>query len=99
MRRALLLGGLDFVNVASTLYFFRLNRKRSPYRYLIPVLACGEPVAATFIFSFAEVFVLKPPAIRGPGEQPPSRRRAREPRCSFSIPRRLMAVLRPNPRA
>ena len=46
----------SFVNVFSTLYFFHLNKKRSPYRYLIPVLACGEPVAATFIFSFSEVF-------------------------------------------
>jgi len=45
-----------FANVASTLYFFHLNRKRSRYRYLIPVLCCGEPVAATFIFSFSEVF-------------------------------------------
>ena len=45
-----------FANLATTLYFFHLNRKRSPYRYLIAVLACGEPVAATFIFSFAEVF-------------------------------------------
>lgn len=45
-----------FVNVASTLYFFHLNKKRSPYRYLIPILGCGEPVAATFIFSFTEVF-------------------------------------------
>ena len=45
-----------FVNVSSTLYFFYLNKKRSPYRYLIIVLGCGEPIAATFIFSFAEVF-------------------------------------------
>lgn len=45
-----------FVNVISTFYFFYLNKKRSPYRYLIPVLGCGEPVAATFIFSFSEVF-------------------------------------------
>ncbi len=45
-----------FANVLSTLYFFHLNRKRSPYRYLLVVLACGEPIAATFIFSFAEVF-------------------------------------------
>lgn len=45
-----------FVNVASVLYFFHLNKKRSPNRYLVPVLAGGEPVAATFIFSFSEVF-------------------------------------------
>ncbi|MCP5059967.1 MAG: hypothetical protein GY937_24965 [bacterium] len=45
-----------FVNVAGTLTFFHLNKKRSPYRYLIPVLGCGEPIAATVIFSFAEVF-------------------------------------------
>lgn len=45
-----------FINVISTLYFFYLNKKRSPYRYLIPILGCGEPVAATFIFSFSEVF-------------------------------------------
>lgn len=45
-----------FVNVASVLYFFRLNKRRSPYRYAIPVLGGGEPVAATFIFSFSEVF-------------------------------------------
>jgi hypothetical protein len=45
-----------FVNVASVLYFFHLNKKRSPYRYVVAVLGCGEPIAATFIFSFAEVF-------------------------------------------
>ena len=45
-----------FVNVASTILFFHLNRKRSPYRYAIVVLGCGEPIAATFIFSFSEVF-------------------------------------------
>ncbi|MCG8671718.1 MAG: hypothetical protein MI867_20100 [Pseudomonadales bacterium] len=45
-----------FVNVASTFYFFHLHKKRSPYRYLVPILGCGEPVAATFIFSFTEVF-------------------------------------------
>ena len=45
-----------FVNVLSVLYFFYLNKKRSPYRYLIPVLGSGAPVAATFIFSFSEVF-------------------------------------------
>jgi len=45
-----------FFNLLMTLYFFHLNRKRSPYRYLIPVLGCGEPVAATFVFSFSEVF-------------------------------------------
>jgi len=46
----------SFVNVASVLYFFHLNQKRSPWRYVVAVLGCGEPVAATFIFSFAEVF-------------------------------------------
>lgn len=45
-----------FVNLASTVYFFYLNKKRSPYRYLVPILGCGEPVASTFIFSFTEVF-------------------------------------------
>ena len=45
-----------FMNVASTIYFFHLNKKRSPYRYLVPVLSCGAPAAATFIFSFSEVF-------------------------------------------
>lgn len=44
------------VNVLMTWYFFHLNKKQSPYRYLIPVLGCGEPVAATFVFSFSEVF-------------------------------------------
>ena len=44
------------VNVLTTIYFFHLNKKRSPYRYLVAVIGCGEPVAATFIFSFAEVF-------------------------------------------
>jgi hypothetical protein len=44
------------VNLFMTIYFFHLNRKRSPYRYLIPVLGCGEPVATTFVFSFSEVF-------------------------------------------
>jgi hypothetical protein len=44
-----------FANVAATMCFFRLNRMRSPYRYLIVVLGCGEPIAATFIFSFSEV--------------------------------------------
>lgn len=46
----------SFVNVATVLCFLHLNKKRSPYRYLVAVLGCGEPVAATFIFSFAEVF-------------------------------------------
>ncbi len=46
----------SFVNVASVIYFLYLNKKRSPYRYLIPVLGGGEPVASTFIFSFTEVF-------------------------------------------
>ncbi len=46
----------SFVNVTTTIWFFRLNRRRSPYRYLIAVLGCGEPIAATFIFSFSEVF-------------------------------------------
>ncbi|MGH0035308.1 MAG: hypothetical protein ACQGVK_09800 [Myxococcota bacterium] len=46
----------SFVNVATTLWFLHLNRKRSPYRYAVVVLGCGEPIAATFIFSFAEVF-------------------------------------------
>ncbi len=45
-----------FVNVLSVIFFFYLNKKRSPYRYLIPVLGSGEPVASTFIFSFSEVF-------------------------------------------
>lgn len=45
-----------FVNVATAVAFWRLNRKRSPLRYLIPVLGAGEPVVATFIFSFSEVF-------------------------------------------
>ncbi len=46
----------SFVNVLSVVFFFYLNKKRSPYRYLIPVLGSGEPVASTFIFSFSEVF-------------------------------------------
>lgn len=45
-----------FVNVLLIVYFFYLNERRSPYRYLIPVLGSGEPVASTFIFSFSEVF-------------------------------------------
>ena len=45
-----------FVNVVSVIWFLRLNKKRSPYRYLIPVLGAGGPVAATLIFSFSEVF-------------------------------------------
>jgi len=45
-----------FANVLATMCFFRLNRRRSPHRYLIAVLGCGEPIAATFIFSFSEVF-------------------------------------------
>lgn len=45
-----------FVNLAGTFYFFHLNKKRSPYRYLIVVIGCGEPIAATVIFSFSEVF-------------------------------------------
>lgn len=45
-----------FANVLATVWFFRLNRRRSPYRYLIAVIGCGEPIAATFIFSFSEVF-------------------------------------------
>ncbi|MCY4044394.1 MAG: hypothetical protein OXE99_04880 [Cellvibrionales bacterium] len=46
----------SFVNVLSTIYFFYLNNKQSPFRYLIPVLGSGEPIASTFIFSFTEVF-------------------------------------------
>lgn len=45
-----------FVNVAVTLYFFHLNRIRSPHRYLVAVIGCGEPIASTFIFTFTEVF-------------------------------------------
>lgn len=45
-----------FVNVLTVIYFFYLNKKRSPYRYLVAVLGSGEPVASTFIFSFSEVF-------------------------------------------
>lgn len=45
-----------FLNVASALYFWHLHRKRSALRYLVPVIGCGEPIAATFIFSFSEVF-------------------------------------------
>jgi hypothetical protein len=47
---------LAFANLFATMWFFYLNKKRSPYRYLIVVLGCGEPIAATFIFSFSEVF-------------------------------------------
>jgi len=46
----------SFVNVLWVISFFYLNKKRSPYRYLVPVLGSGEPVASTFIFSFSEVF-------------------------------------------
>lgn len=46
----------SFVNVATFIWFLRLNKKRSPYRYLVAVLGCGEPIAVTFIFTFAEVF-------------------------------------------
>ena len=46
----------SFVNVLTVIWFFYLNKKRSPYRYLIPVLGSGEPIVATFIFSFSEVF-------------------------------------------
>jgi hypothetical protein len=45
-----------FVNVITIVYFFHLNKKRSPYRYLVAVLGSGEPIASTFIFSFSEVF-------------------------------------------
>lgn len=45
-----------FFNVASAWVFYRLNRVRSPLRYLVVVLGCGEPIAATFIFSMSEVF-------------------------------------------
>jgi hypothetical protein len=45
-----------FFNVACAFYFFRLNKRGSALRYLIPVMAGGEAVAATFIFSFSEVF-------------------------------------------
>jgi hypothetical protein len=47
---------LAFANVLATMCFFYLNKKRSPYRYLIVALGCGVPIAATFIFSFSEVF-------------------------------------------
>jgi hypothetical protein len=45
-----------FFNLAATFLFFHLNKKRSPLRYLVVVLSCGEPIAATFIFTFSEVF-------------------------------------------
>ena len=45
-----------FMNVAGAAWFYRLNQSRSSLRYLVPILASGEPVAATFIFSFSEVF-------------------------------------------
>jgi hypothetical protein len=45
-----------FINLASAAAFWRLNRIGSRLRYLIPVLGAGEPVVATFIFSFSEVF-------------------------------------------
>jgi len=45
-----------FVNVITISYFFWLNERRSPFRYLVPVLGGGEPIASTFIFSFSEVF-------------------------------------------
>lgn len=45
-----------FVNVLTTAYFFYLNSKGSPHRYLVAVIGCGEPIASTFIFSFTEVF-------------------------------------------
>ena len=45
-----------FVNLLTTMYFFYLNKKGSPHRYLVAVIGCGEPVASTFIFSFTEVF-------------------------------------------
>ncbi len=45
-----------FVNLASTAVFWWLNRTGSRLRYVIPVLGAGEPVVATFIFSFSEVF-------------------------------------------
>ena len=45
-----------FSNLAMTLYFFYLNKKRSRHRYLVPMIGCGEPIAATIIFSFSEVF-------------------------------------------
>jgi len=46
----------SFVNIAVVLLFFALNRRRSPHRYLVPVLNSGGPAIATFIFSFSEVF-------------------------------------------
>jgi len=45
-----------FLNVASAFCFYRLNARRSSLRYLVPVLGSGEPIAATFIFTFSEVF-------------------------------------------
>ncbi|MFR9750904.1 hypothetical protein ACL02S_07700 [Nocardia sp. 004] len=47
---------LAFLNLAESLIFWRLNKKRSPMRYLVPVLGAAMPAAATFIFSFSEVF-------------------------------------------
>ncbi|MEZ5003314.1 MAG: hypothetical protein R2730_09810 [Chitinophagales bacterium] len=47
---------LAFYNVTSVFYFFHLNKKRSPYRYAIPMLSGGSAAAATFIFSFSEIF-------------------------------------------
>lgn len=46
----------SFVNLATTAWFFYLNRIGSQHRYLVAVIGCGEPIASTFIFSFTEVF-------------------------------------------
>lgn len=45
-----------FFSVAAAAAFYRLNKRRSALRYLVPVVCSGEPVAATLIFSFSQVF-------------------------------------------
>ena len=45
-----------FFNVVETYVFYKLNKQRSPMRYLVPVLGTGAPVAFTIMFSFTEIF-------------------------------------------
>jgi hypothetical protein len=45
-----------FGNVLLTVLFFYLVRVKSPLRFVLPLATCGIPAAATFIFSFSEVF-------------------------------------------
>eukprot|EP01095_Lingulamoeba_sp_RSL-Kostka_P016882 TRINITY_DN8479_c0_g1_i1.p1 TRINITY_DN8479_c0_g1~~TRINITY_DN8479_c0_g1_i1.p1 ORF type:complete len:269 (+),score=12.49 TRINITY_DN8479_c0_g1_i1:140-946(+) len=43
-----------FINVPATILFLYLNYKKYLFRYLLPLITCGCPIAFTFVFSASE---------------------------------------------